>query len=404
MRTTPVLPSPARLPGEVRKALSQLHGSREPALFFGPCLRELMLGARPATFSLLTPLRIDILLARIPQAISILPERGILGLPTPDGALALYASTAGCGVQRRLANQDFTMHAIGWDGGEGGLRDPLGGVQDLTKGVLRTAGDALASFERFPLRALRCARLCAQFSLRPASDLLSAMRAAAPRLTGLHRIQLRGEIEALLLGPRVGVALDLLQHSGVAETLAPGVQDDAPRVVEQLPAELAIRLAGWLRGTRAQRILRRMGQPAARISSVEALLLRHPVDARQGDATQVVRLVRLPRPQRHDLFALRAAEIEARGEGSAARAGLVSLTERVDARERNLRVTERRSTLALDGSAVMAHLEIGPGPRVGAALQHLANRVAADPGCNEPTALRRLLDDWDEEHTASRAR
>jgi len=401
MGTTVALPDPSQIPRGLREVLPRLSSAGEPALLFGPCLRELLLGTRPLSFAVVTALPIQTLLARFPQAISLRPEQGIVQLPTRAGPIALHSLAAGYSALERLADQDFTIHAIGWDGGMEGARDPLGGMQDLASGVLRTAGNARASFEKFPLRVLRSARLCAQIPLHPASDLLSAMNAAAPRLTGVHRMQLRGEIEALLLGPRVRVALDLLRRGGVEERLAPGVSADSPRVVERLPPRLAIRLAGWLRGTRAPRILRGIGQPSARISHVEALLQRHPVDARKSDASRVARL---PRQQRQDLFSLRAAEIEAGADASGASAKLKSLQERIDAWEQEAQVAQQRATLALDGNAVMRHLAIGPGPRVGAALRHLGQRVAADPSCNEPAELRRLLDSWHETEGACRNR
>ncbi|MFP8876556.1 MAG: hypothetical protein VCB99_06530, partial [Myxococcota bacterium] len=156
-----------------------------------------------------------------------------------------------------------------------------------------------------------------------------------------------------------------------------------------------IRMAGWLRGTRAQRILRRMGQPNRRVDNVEALLLRHPIDTQDSDSGRFGRIARLPHRLRNDLFTLRTAEIEARAEGSSAHSALKHFRERVEARERDAQEARRRGSLALDGVAVMEQLGTGSGPRVGAALRHLTRKVAEHPSCNTPEQLHALLEAWD---------
>jgi tRNA nucleotidyltransferase (CCA-adding enzyme) len=53
-----------------------------------------------------------------------------------------------------------------------------------------------------------------------------------------------------------------------------------------------------------------------------------------------------------------------------------------------------RAELALTGAEVMACLGVGPGPRVGAALRHLLERVLEDPAENTPERLRERLRAW----------
>ena len=53
-----------------------------------------------------------------------------------------------------------------------------------------------------------------------------------------------------------------------------------------------------------------------------------------------------------------------------------------------------RAELALSGAEVMAALGVGPGPRVGAALRHLLERVLEDPTENTPERLRERLREW----------
>ena len=395
MRPSSARPLPSRLPASLLGVLPRMGELDQPALLFGTCVRNLLLGVRPAHFEILTPLALDVLLTRFPQAIALEPDRGILGVPIPGGLAALHALRPGQSALERLGEQDFSLHAIGWDPCQNVFADPQRGMEDLATRVLKASDTSLERFREFPLRAVRAARLCAQYSLTPADDLVSVMRGAAPRLEGLHRSHLRGEIEALLLGAHVRPGLEVLRRTGLEAILAPGVADDAHRVVERLPAELGIRMAGWLRGTRAQRILRRMGQPNTRVDYVEALLLRHPVDTQEGDSGRFGRLARLPHGLRDDLFTLRTTEIETRAEGSSARSALKHLRERVEARERDAQAARQRGSLALDGVAVMEQLGTGSGPRVGAALRYLTRKVAEHPSCNTPAQLHALLEAWD---------
>jgi tRNA nucleotidyltransferase (CCA-adding enzyme) len=53
-----------------------------------------------------------------------------------------------------------------------------------------------------------------------------------------------------------------------------------------------------------------------------------------------------------------------------------------------------RAELALSGADVMECLGVGPGPRVGAALRHLLERVLEDPSENTPERLRERLRAW----------
>ena len=59
----------------------------------------------------------------------------------------------------------------------------------------------------------------------------------------------------------------------------------------------------------------------------------------------------------------------------------------------------RRADLALDGQAVMAALDAGPGRHVGQALTHLAHFIADRPESNNPEALETELFDWARKNT-----
>jgi tRNA nucleotidyltransferase/poly(A) polymerase len=242
---------------------------------------------------------------------------------------------------------------------------------------------------------LRAARLVATRGLVPAASLVAALREAREQITSVAEARVRGELHALLLGPHADRGLALLRETGIEALLAEGVAADAAAVVAALPADLELRLAAWLRGTRAVRILRRLREPRPRVVAVERLLHLHPIDAiaqPEHDAS-FRRLVRRSQPVLPGLLALRDAEIAARGEGPPARERLAVLRRAID-RARAPGAEGGEVELALDGRAVMEILACGPGPEVGRALRQLAKAVATDPTCNTAEALRERLLAW----------
>jgi tRNA nucleotidyltransferase (CCA-adding enzyme) len=325
-------------------------------------------------------------------------------VPTPAGPVDVARYRGGESLDDHLARRDFTINAIAYDpNAEGGSRliDPQGGLHDLEAGRLRTVGSALRSMEEDPLRALRAARLVAELSFRTSPELEDAMARARPALPSLAASRIRREIIRLLLAPRPGIALDLLRRTGIEATLAAQVRADAGRLVDQLPSELALRLAGWLRGTRAARILGRLRFSAPLVRDVETLLALHPVDGHlpRGKDLPLRRLIkRAGDVNMARLFALRAAELDAEivigDEARAIRSRLSEIRGQMDRLQSAGQEALRRAHLAIDGRDVMEILGAGPGPRVGRALRHLTECVRRNPECNTEDALREMLRAW----------
>jgi hypothetical protein len=183
------------------------------------------------------------------------------------------------------------------------------------------------------------------------------------------------------------------------------VRDDAARLVPRLPEDLVLRLAGWLRGTRAMRVLRQLRFPRRTSEEVERLLRWHPVDAGVDAEREVAvrrQLKRVGEDRVDGLVALRRAEVAcgdlpdalAPEEAEARIERFVAAVTRL--REAGSLALERQN-LALDGAAIMQILGCPPGPRVGRALRHLTERVVDDPSLNTPQALSALLETWAEE-------
>jgi len=394
------------LPASVRQILETLAADGHRAALVGPCVRALLSGRLAREFQLTSSAPEDRVLALFPHAVPIAPGGATFMVPTPSGPVDISAFRGGELLEDDLARRDFTVDAIAYDPiaeGGPGVVDPQGGLRDLEAGRLRTVGSARTRLEEDPLRALRAARMVAELSLKANSELEEAMAAARPALRHLNPHRLRREIALLLLAPRAGAGLALLRRSGIEAILAPGVPAGAARLVDQLPPELPLRLAGWLRGTRAAKILARLRFPAPLVRDVERLLAQHPLDAglaptRESELRRLVK--RAGEANLDHLFALREAEIEAgvvqRDQAREVRARLSQIRESLDRIRSAGNEAQRRTRLAIGGREVMEILALEPGPSVGRALRYLTRQVEEDPSLNNEDALRALLRSWNQ--------
>jgi tRNA nucleotidyltransferase/poly(A) polymerase len=382
------------LPDPLLSLVARLEDAHSGAWLVGRCLRELLEGEEPGELEVATEACPQRLLALFPSAVVVAPHARRLMLPSAAGPIDLIPLETD--IETELWRRDFRIHAIAYRPREHAWVDPCCGRDDLARGRLRTPRSADECLDADPVRALRAARLVSELALEVSPELETAMREIAPRFEKLLGRRLRVEIDALLLGPNVGRALELLARTGITASLAPGAAADGASVVPRLPRELELRLAGWLRGAPVRAVLRTLRCPRDRATRIERLLQMHPIDAgaRAARESRARRLARQPEAEREALRALRTAELEAGTPDAGALARLAHLNDCLDRALRAREQTQRRASLALDGRAVMEQLGCGPGALVGRALRHLAAAVERDPALNRPESLRALLDAW----------
>ncbi len=382
-----------RLPAGIRDLLHALRQVGNHAYLVGGCVRDLSRGAPVKDYDLAVEAPPEAVLAAFPRAVPVGLRHGTVMVPTPAGPVDV-TTLRGESLEEDLARRDFSVNAMAWDPASGQLVDPWNGLGDLATRVLRPVGRVGDRFGEDPVRAVRAARLLAQLGFELDPSIEPAMGEARAALAGVARERIRREIEALLLAAAAGAGLALLRRTGIEADLAPGTAEDAAAVVDALPRRLDWRLAGWLRGTNAERTLRRLRFSRARTAAVEQLVRLHPLErgVEPGRPASVRRLLRrtgedaLP-----GLVALREAELAVSGASRAELDALLAAIARV--REEGA-VALRRRDLALDGRGVMAALGRGPGPHVGRALEYLTQCVLDDPGCNTRAGLLARLRDW----------
>jgi poly(A) polymerase len=137
----------------------------------------------------------------------------------------------GDGIDADLAARDFTVGAVAVPLAGGEPIDPLAGLADLERGVLRAVGER--SFDEDPLRLLRAARLAAGLSLEIDPATAALARAAASRAADPAGERQLTELRQLLGGPDPLRGLALLDELELTAIVLPELED--LRGVEQGP-------------------------------------------------------------------------------------------------------------------------------------------------------------------------
>ena len=132
-------------------------------------------------------------------------------------------------------------------------------ANDLADRRLRAVGRAEDRFREDPLRILRAARLVATLKLEVTPEIESEMARARAELPQRRPRADSQRARAACCWPRMPRrGLALLRRDGDRGRSRAGTARDAAAVVGALPGDLELRLAGWLRGTNAEAILRRL--------------------------------------------------------------------------------------------------------------------------------------------------
>jgi len=125
-------------------------------------------------------------------------------------------------IEDDLRNRDFTVNAIAVPLHGGEPVDPLGGIPDVERRILRVLPGA---YERDPLRPLRLVRLATELDLAPDPDTAEATRQAAPRVPEAAAERVFAELRRLVLADRVLDGLDLADDLGIVRAVIPELAD-----------------------------------------------------------------------------------------------------------------------------------------------------------------------------------
>jgi poly(A) polymerase len=348
-------------------------------------------------------------------------------------------------IEADLERRDFTINAMALELGasDATLVDPHGGVADLASGTLRTPLSAAISFEDDPLRMLRAARFIARLGLTPVPELVAAVHERRQRLEIVSMERVRDELDKLIVVDRPAAGLWFLVDTGLAEHFLPELpalrleHDPIHRHKDVLSHTIAVvenvdRTMGDFdfRLTRLAALFHDIGKPRTRgyqpgkgttfhhHDVVGARMTRKRMEALKYSSADIAavaelvflhlrfhtykmgwsdsavrRYVRDAGDLLAELNVLTRCDCTTRDERKAAR-----LSKRMDDLEARIVELAAEEELAairpeLDGTQIMEHLGIPPGPLVGKALTFLLE-VRLDEGEIGHDEVMARLDHW----------
>ena len=117
-------------------------------------------------------------------------------------------------LQSDLQRRDFTINAMAMRA-DGAIVDPLGGLADLRRGMLRCVGDADARFQEDALRMVRAIRFAAEFDMRISLATWRAIRRHCLLLGHIAMERIGVELDKMVGGAHPGRAAAWLNASGL---------------------------------------------------------------------------------------------------------------------------------------------------------------------------------------------
>jgi poly(A) polymerase len=353
----------------------------------------------------------------------------------------------GDSLEADLSRRDFTINALALDvialneetPGVQTLFDFYQGFHDLQDRVLRTPIDPEILFSDDPLRMLRAARFAARFDMTIDPAVEAAATKMAERLTKVSAERIRGELDLLLLTTRPSIGLDFIVRTGLADYFVPELpklqleQDPVHHhkdvlkhtwaVVDKTSPSLVLRLAALFHdiakpNTRAitdegvtfrfhdvvgakitRQRLAALKYSQDMIDDVAALVelhLRFHTYKLGWSDRAVRRYVRDAGDLLEELNELTRCDCTTRNARKAQ-----TLAARMDELEERITILREQEDLmrlrpALDGTAVMALLDIKPSRAVGEALDFLMEIRLDEGEISTDEAAIRLREWWNE--------
>ncbi|MEK7828023.1 MAG: hypothetical protein AAB299_09915, partial [Thermodesulfobacteriota bacterium] len=222
----------------------RLREAGHEAFWVGGCVRDLIRGAAPEDYDIVTSARPEDVRGLFPRTIPVGERFGIC-LVVEGGApyeVATFRTEADYDDGRRpsriafataeedVRRRDFTINGLLMDPETGRIIDHVGGLRDIEQRIIRTIGDPEERFAEDHLRMLRAVRFAATlgFSIEPMTF------AAVRRRAGASTVLLSAE--SMYLGrfpatarPEPGAA-DLSRHEAFVARLRALFAEDPPAI------------------------------------------------------------------------------------------------------------------------------------------------------------------------------
>lgn len=340
-------------------------------------------------------------------------------------------------IEEDMKRRDFTINAIAYNLRTKKYIDPLNGISDLKKRLIRMITEK--SFIDDPLRMLRAVQFAARFNYRIEPKTLNAIKKYSSLVSTVSAERIQEELVKLLTkSKRPSIGLEIMSKTGLLKKIIPELESgknikqniyhkyDIMRhnfyTCDATPQDnINLRLAGLLHdigkvktkkkvkgktgkiktvfysheelsAKLAERILTRLKFSNNTIKKVCHLIKNHMFiyDKEWTDSAVRRFIKRVGVENIEDLFLLRKADRVANGKKKGFDTKLQELYLRIK-KELSKKTVLDLKDLAVNGNDVMRVLNIPPGPTVGRILQQLLNLVIENPSLNTRSNLLKKI-------------
>lgn len=207
------------------------------AYFVGGCVRDALLGIEPKDYDIVTT-------ATTEDMLLIFHDHRILDVGAAFGVLKVLvdgveydlatARTDGeysdsrrpdsikpATIKEDIMRRDFTVNGILYDPVKEEHIDYVGGIRDVTDGVLRTIGNPPDRFIEDPLRILRAVRFATKYGFYIDPDTMQAIYFHVMLIDTVSRERVKMELDKIIMSDHVLFGFRLLANSGILERIDP---------------------------------------------------------------------------------------------------------------------------------------------------------------------------------------
>ncbi|SHJ79934.1 tRNA nucleotidyltransferase (CCA-adding enzyme) [Dethiosulfatibacter aminovorans DSM 17477] len=329
-------------------------------------------------------------------------------------------------LEEDLTRRDFTINAVCMDK-EGNIVDPLNGVDDIKKKVIRAIGDPELRFREDALRMLRAIRFMSELGFDIEDSTVDSMRMNSSKIKYISPERIQNELNRILLSQVPSMGFYKMLHTNILEQLLPEIMpcvgfqqhssyhdkdvfDHTMAVLDNTAPKTAIRLAalfhditkpycltmdendeGHFYGHHiesaelSRKILTRLKYSNEIIDKVWKLIRYHPLkEINIGDKGVKKYINKVGKENLDDMFNLNYADII----GKSNRKGLAKLK---NMEEKTMAILGRKDPLSLKDLEITGYdlktIGVNEGPLVGQILDRLLTIVLDFPSENSKDKL-----------------
>ena len=234
-----------KIPEEVSHVTKALKDAGFEAYLIGGCVRDLFIGRKPKDWDITTNATPEEI---IPLFSKTFYENnfGTVGVVNEEASqetlkiieITPYRVESSYSDHRRpdsvkfsknilddLKRRDFTINAIAYDVEEGEIVDPFAGVADLSKGIIKTVGEAKERFFEDGLRILRAVRFHVELGFPLDQETEKSIFENNHILKEVSKERIRDEFVKIIMSPSPMDGLLLLKKLGLLTYIIPELEE-----------------------------------------------------------------------------------------------------------------------------------------------------------------------------------